>query len=433
MKTTILMAAVMLAGLLAAGPAQAQVSEDEFRKMQQQMKELQKQREQDRQEIQRLNDKIGATEKKATETEKKVEETSKTAAEAQATAQSAYTRPSEEASARSHFQMTGYAHAGYQMTEGENGSFVLGSFNPIFLYRAGDNLLFEGELEVEVENGRKGGGTETDIGLEYAQMDYAFNDYVTGIAGKMLLPLGSFIEKSHPAWINKLPNFPLPRQDETAILPESGVGVQMRGAFHPCADHILNYSLYGVNGPSSMDGSGMADQLDLGAGVEDMNNAPSAGGRVGWLYPWKPYQDIELGVSGQSGYWDEASDLLWSACVVDAALHLGPNFEARGEYINTWQETTDRGTVNPRGWWAQAAYKLAGLNLDWPVVNNLESVFRYSTIESDLADSRTQGYALGLIYYLSNQFQLKGAYEFITSTDEQEANNRLLLQVAYGF
>lgn len=410
----------------------AAVTDEEFQKLQQQFQELQKQRQEDRKEIDQLKEKLGETQKTATESQKKAEEAQKTASEAATKVQPVTPVPGEEAQAKSNFLLTGYAHALYGKTEGEHGSFELGSFNPIFLYRAGDKVLFEGELELEVMNA-EGGGADTELMLEYAQMDYLFNDYVTVVAGKMLLPLGTFIEKIHPAWINKLPTFPLPRADETAILPESGVGLQLRGAFSIGGDHRLTYAVYGVNGPGSKNGTGNADDLDLEGNVVDQNDAPSAGGRISWFYPWKPYNDVEIGVAGQSGVWNNNSDLLWSAFVVDAALHLGPDFEARGEYINTWQETNDAGTIQPHGWWAQAAYKLAGLNLDLPMINNTEVVFRYSMVDDDQPGTRTHAYALGFVYYITSQFQFKGAYEFITSTEASEANNRLLLQMAYGF
>jgi hypothetical protein len=48
-------------------------------------------------------------------------------------------------------------------------------------------------------------------------------------------------------------------------------------------------------------------------------------------------------------------------------------FELKGEYINTWVETNDRGTLSPRGWWIQGGYKLVGLNLNLPFINNNHS------------------------------------------------------------
>ena len=75
-------------------------------------------------------------------------------------------------------------------------------------------------------------------------------------------------------------------------------------------------------------------------------------------------------------------------------LHIGPYVEVKGEYINTWQQTADVGNIQPSGWWVQAGYKLAGLNLDAPDVNNLEMVGRYDTA-NDAQGSTTDRYTAG--------------------------------------
>ncbi len=99
-------------------------------------------------------------------------------------------------------------------------------------------------------------------------------------------------------------------------------------------------------------------QLDLGGNVglrsdgtvANLHGHPSGGGRLGFFLPlpYKPHYDLELGVSGQSGEWDDAGNHLWSAGVLDAALHLGPNFEAKGEYILTRYGSDDIGFVTTR-------------------------------------------------------------------------------------
>jgi len=56
--------------------------------------------------------------------------------------------------------------------------------------------------------------------------------------------------------------------------------------------------------------------------------------------------------------WDTSGSLLWSAAVADAALHVSPYFEVKGEFIYSWQQTSDFGTVTP---WdgGSSRYKLA--------------------------------------------------------------------------
>jgi hypothetical protein len=118
--------------------------------------------------------------------------------------------------------------------------------------------------------------------------------------------------------------------------------------------------------------------------------------------------------------------------VLDGALHLGPNFEVKGEYINSWAETGDMGTIHPWGWWLQAGYKLAGLNLDLPMINNLELVGRYDMVNDGIG-TRTSRWTAGYVYYLSNTLLFEGDYEFVNSTDPAQDHNAFVLQLSFGF
>jgi hypothetical protein len=190
-----------------------------------------------------------------------------------------------------------------------------------------------------------------------------------------------------------------------------------------------------------VDNTAMAGSLDLGGNVGlnsdgstgNLHSAPSGGGRVGWFLPWGAHKDLELGVSGQTGVWDDAGDHYWSAGVLDAALHLGPSFELKGEFINTWTETSDFGTLHPWAAWTQAGYKLAGLGLDVPLLNDIEVVGRYDT-ENDGQGTKTDRVTTGLVYYLTNTLLLEGDYEFIQSTGPKALPpNFLVFQISYGF
>jgi hypothetical protein len=232
------------------------------------------------------------------------------------------------------------------------------------------------------------------------------------------------------------------------ILPSTGIGVQFRGAV-PVGNSgkTLTYAVYGANGPGSVDGTGHALQssgapnIDLGSNVgvlgdgtqQNLHSNPSGGGRIGLFHPWKPHYDLELGISGQTGEWDDAGNHLWSAAVLDASLHLGPNVEIKGEYVNTWYGTDDAGTIHPRGEWVQAAYKLAGLNLDAPVVNNVELVARYDHLNDGLG-TKTDRYTAGFIYYFTNTLLLEGDYEWLQSHGlAAMPASDFVLQLSYGF
>ena len=202
----------------------------------------------------------------------------------------------------------------------------------------------------------------------------------------MLLPLGTYSERN-AGWLNKIPDDPLVRDD---LLPDSGAGVQLRGAV-PVGESGQIGHLCRLRGQRTVL---RGEQLHrrrrrrwiLAGNVGDTPNwhaNPSGGGRLGWFYPWKPHYDFELGISGQTGAWSDSGNRSWSAGVVDAALHLGPNIEVKGEYIDTWVETDDIGKIGPKGWWLQAAYKLAGLGLEMPYINNFELVGRYDRENDD--------------------------------------------------
>ena len=66
--------------------------------------------------------------------------------------------------------------------------------------------------------------------------------------------------------------------------------------------------------------------------------------------------------------------------VADAALHISPYFELKGEYINTWWQTTDMGTLAPAGLVDPAgltSWQALNQNLNLPLINNLELVSRF--------------------------------------------------------
>jgi hypothetical protein len=143
--------------------------------------------------------------------------------------------------------------------------------------------------------------------------------------------------------------------------------------------------------------------------------------------PFKPHYDVELGVSAMGGPWDNAGSHTWTGVVIDTSVHVSPFFEVKGEYINSWYGSSDLGEVHPSGWWTQAAYKLAGLDLELPYINNLELVSRYDTLRDGMggkADRTTLGY----VYYFTSTLLFEGDYEWVHG-----AHDQFVLQMSYGF
>ncbi len=198
---------------------------------------------------------------------------------------------------KTQFMIRGYGHSGlnYEQIDDNDAdlSFVGATFAPIFLFKHSDRLLFEAELEFELEDG------EVKVGFEYADFNYVLNKYITVRAGKFLLPFGTFVERLHPAWINRLSTLPLGFGHD-GIAPGSGIGVELRGAA-PIGSGKINYSLYMVNGPvlvtSAMDPE-EAGMLRF-ENFEDNNGNKAVGGRLGIL----PLSNssVELGVSFYNG------------------------------------------------------------------------------------------------------------------------------------
>jgi hypothetical protein len=336
------------------------------------------------------------------------------------------------------FSIVGDAEVQFAKIEHQHGAFTLADFAPIFLFRGGDKILFEAGFDFIIQNNAPGGsGYTTTVNLSFATLDYLINDYVTFVGGNMLLPLGTYSERS-AGWLNKFPDAPLSR----SVLPGNGVGVQLRGAI-PVGEKgaSLTYSGFVVNGPGSVDGSGNAGQLDLGGNVgltssgniANLHGGAGEGGRIAVFWPWKPTYDLEVGVSGMSSPWDNASRRRYNALVADWALHVGPSVEIKGEYMNTWVGTDNAGTIDPDGWWIQAGYKLSGLKLNIPYLDKLELVGRYDTVDDGLG-SRTNRGTVGGVYYITNTLWLEGDYEFMSNHGPNPApDDSLIFQISYGF
>ncbi len=72
---------------------------------------------------------------------------------------------------------------------GQHGTFLLADFAPIFLYRGGDNILFEAGFDTTIAkqcNGPARSGYSTSFDLSFAQLDYVMNDYMTFAAGDLI-------------------------------------------------------------------------------------------------------------------------------------------------------------------------------------------------------------------------------------------------------
>jgi len=337
--------------------------------------------------------------------------------------------------------LSGWGDGGFTARKGSPSTFHA-SFNPIALWKLSDRLFFEGELEFEFED------KATATSLEYANVSYIANDYLTLKAGRFLTPFGIYGEKLHPGWINKLPDAPLPF-GHTGIAPTSSLGVQASGGFS-AGSTKFNYAVYVSNGPRLNMGMGEPGE----AGLLHFDNNPDNNGNkaVGARLGFQPFPELEVGYSFKSAKVGEGVDA--SARLQAADLNyvrdskaLSGVIDVKGQWV--WSKvsdvTYDTGdgpfTFNNRrnGGFLQLAYRPS--KLEDTFIQNLEGVVRWDKIHNPTGAPVETSFdeirwTIGLNYWLGASTVIKAAYQFGDRTTPgigKERPSAFLLQTAMGF
>lgn len=457
-----IIAGAILAVALAAAPAKAQEADDEIR---------------DR--IERLEQELSALKAQVASDQESSEEPL-----AAAPVDPVATPARPETSSRrlswtdsplsgSRLLIAGYADAGASFSDKESAggsTFVAGTFNPALYFQHGDWLLFEGELEIEVAE-----DAETEVTLEFAQLDLLVHDNVTLVAGKFLSPVGQFQERLHPSWINRLADAPAGFGHD-GLQPGAEVGVQLRGAVQ-FGRSRFNYALALGNGPR-LDPAGAV--MTEGFGRDDNGNK-AVSGRIGFL----PLPFIEVGVSfltakvegaiagAEGGHGEEAATLLsvgpasvgdeevlegeilpavrYTLWGIDAAFTRGP-WDVRFEYLKGVRRAIPVGDdegmpmdpiprLRMETWYGQVAYRLSGIT-QHRILQNFEPVIRYGQykvrgLEELAEEAAEKRLDIGVNYWFAPSVVLHSAVQRrrFTARHEDETNRdtRFLLQVSYGF
>ncbi|WP_126452716.1 porin [Sulfuriflexus mobilis] len=321
--------------------------------------------------------------------------------------------------------LAGYGAIGYTDSERSDGTFNQVTFNPIFHYQYKDLFLLEAELEVAV-----GEDGETEVGLEYATIDWIINDYAVLVGGKFLSPLGQFRQNLHPTWINKFASAPIGfGHDQAAPLAE--VGVQLRGGFPIYNQARGNYGVYVGNGPL-IEIDAVEGELEA---IEAVGLASNADGEFAWggRFGILPMAGLEFGISGAWGdVGPEGEEGLlrdYKAYGADFAYQYAA-FDLRGEYIQ--QRVGSKATsVAPdaatwKTWYVQAAYKI--LPTKW------ELVARYGDYDSPHDSADQEQWGIGANYLFASNAIAKIGFESNDGKNgETTDDDRFLLQLTYGF
>jgi len=334
------------------------------------------------------------------------------------------------------FLLTGYGAAGFTALRNNDAAFNA-QFNPMLLWKITDRLLFEGELEMELE------GTETSTALEVANLSYVMNDYVTFQAGKFLNPMNSFVERFHMAWVNRLPDKPLAVYD--GLLPETYVGAQLRGGL-PLGPTKFNYSGFIANAPQLITSVGPDDDL-ASLGTMEFNNFDNPGGHVavGGHVGFQPLPELEV---GYGVHWSGLSDSSEHALMQSVDLNYVHDMESlkgmmrlnaqwvwsdlgRGTYDDNGTPVGFRNHRN--GGYAQIAYRPT--HASWEFLKHVEGVFRYDLFnqaETPVGYDQNR-YTVGLNYWLTPKTVFKTAYQFDHKTAGEPDESGVLVQFTSGF
>src|SRR5690349_11760196 len=142
-------------------------------------------------------------------------------------------------------------------------------FSPVVLVPFGEKWLvesraeFEGDFTDQQPGSHFGGKVNKEI--DYLQLDYIANRYVTITAGRFLNPFGIYNERLYPVWIRNLQTDPL-------ILPleeDSRNGVMLRGGVELNSLVNLNYTTF----------------FSVQDSTNKLESERAVGGRVGLFFP----------------------------------------------------------------------------------------------------------------------------------------------------
>lgn len=247
------------------------------------------------------------------------------------------------------------------------------------------------ESDMVQEPGLSGFHGKIEKAVDYAQLDFIANRYMTVTMGRFLTPFGIYNERLYPVWIRNLQSDPL-------ILPigigpsNASTGAMVRGGFKAHPQFNINYAVY----------------FSALSTHSPMNSARFAGGRAG-IFVTKAR--LEIGGSFQHLLQQERSNLFGLHAIWQpTALPL----DVRGEYARSKQGS---------GYWVEPAYRLSQLPFLQNEMRRTQVVARYQQyftegLPSDaLPTVNTKQFEFGLNYYFIDGLKATSNYGRQFSSD----------------
>jgi len=260
---------------------------------------------------------------------------------------------------------------------------------PLLLVPIGQRWVFETRATFETDlaqvpgrSGYHGGPVQKEV--EYAQLDFIANPYMTITVGRFLTPFGIFNERLYPVWIRNLQTDPL-------ILPigigpsNASLGAMIRGGFKANPKFNVNYTAY----------------FSALSTVSPVDSDRFAGVRAGIFVP---AARLEIGGSFQHGLQDERSNAFgFHAIWQPPALPL----DLRSEYERS---------IAGSGYWAEAAYRLAQIPFHQnqfrrtQLVARMQQFFVGKNAADALLPVNTKLFECGLNYYFIDGLKASSNY-----------------------
>jgi hypothetical protein len=312
------------------------------------------------------------------------------------------------------------------------------NFKPIFLWKISDQLFVESEVEFETGEG------SLDIGLEYLNMVFIANKYITLHAGRFLPKFGAYRGRFGEGFLNRFATDPVGFGDGgIGAMNEVGIGAQ--GGFG-IGDSKVNYDLYLSNGPILLTDSANAGQFEY-EGYIGNNKGKAVGGRIGFLPLTN--SSLEVGYSFQHksdtgdpgskyenvGVFMQAIDLNYYGHLT--SLKSDVRLMAEWKYQKVDNATYYDANSNPYTFDnSPSTYYVAGtfrpVHVHNIFVHNLELAARYSSFktpaEAPWGGPEKDQFAISLDYWLKWNSLVKLTYQ--TQTNEV---NTFYGQVVFGF
>ena len=284
--------------------------------------------------------------------------------------------------------------------------------NPVLLVPLGDRWLIESRAEFEGEFQRPPGGGPyggpVDKHVDYAQVDYMANPYLTVTVGRFLTPFGIFNERLYPVWIRSLQPDPLILPIRTA----SSEGGMFRGGFAVNPRANVNYALY-VSATS--------------IGIGSVDSERHVGGRMGFFLPGPR---LEAGASWQRTLQDARRNAF--------GLHMGWQpakvpLNLRSEFARSFEGS---------GYWIEGAYRLSQVAFWQKPMRRTEVVARAQQFfvgaigpdaeaDYDLPGVNTREADFGVNYFLHDG--MKGIFSYGRQFSPAGNFNQWSFGLAYRF